>query len=224
MAATGTSSQNANVVWAPVNVAIQILDANNNPIIGTTVNTSAVDTTLPGGLSSAAAYFETTYGVTAATAESMLSSNTSYNGVTDSYGYVVFQMTSVIKYRITIIDALGYPYIVETYPQSTWMQITTPNATTTSIFTASASSITNLKNSIYVTNLTENSNQTLATLNVYFYDASHTTTTLDCWFKAPNSTVYWENKTFATAAGLQLCNMTVPTTPFTTWRWGAISA
>ena len=203
---------------------IQILDANNNPIVGTTVNTTAIDTTLPGGLSSAVTYFENTYGVTEATAESMLSSNTSYNGVTDSYGYVVFQMTSVIKYQITVIDALGYPYIVETYPQSTWMQITTPNATITSIFTSNAASIAILKNSIHVTNVTENSDRTLATLHIYFYDASHTTTSLNCWFKAPNATMYWQNSTFATTAGLRLCNMTVPTTPFTTWRFGAMSA
>jgi PKD repeat protein len=221
---SSTTTSSNNVLWSPQNTAIQVLDSNNNPIVGSIVSTNAIDSTLPGGLTGAIEYFQATYGVSAASAASMLSTETTYNGVTDTYGYVAFQMVPIIKYQVSVTDALGYPYIISTYPQSTWMQIRTPNATTTSIFTSGDAAVAILKDSIHVTNLTENDEGTVATLRVFFYDASHTTTGLDCWFKAPNSTVYWQNATFATTAGLQTCNLAVPADPFTTWQWGAISA
>jgi PKD repeat protein len=218
------STPNTNVIWTPQSVAIQVLDANNNPVIGSAVNITAVGSTLPGGLSGAVSYFQQTYGCTAATAQSMLAANTTYQGSTDSSGYIIYQMASVIQYSVVVKDPLGYNFTQTLYPASPWWyQIQTPNTTTPSMYQQAKTENLNLLNSVYVANTTENAAETIAKLNIYFYDAAGQSNGLDCWFMAPNKTVYWQNSSFGYGAGLQLCNLTVKATPYDEWQWGAAS-
>ena len=199
------------------------MDGNKNPLVNTPVTVYAIQSTLPGGLSGALVTLENAYGIPAATAQLMLSNVTEYNGTTDGSGYIVVLMISTIKYQVNWTDALGYGYTYLVYPQDSYYQLGSANSTTPSIYAQAVSANTNLANSVYVANMTENANQTVATLRDYFYDASGQSNGLNCWFKAPNGTVFWQNSTFAYGAGLKTCGLAVPANSYDTWQWGAAS-
>jgi len=219
--ASAATVANSNVVWTAPQVIFQILDANNNPIVGTPVYANALLSTLPGGLSGATATMQDTYGLSEPAASRILNSSTNYVGTTDSYGCVVFMMVPVIQYAVTAVDATGYNYTKTIMPLGNYYQINTANATTQSqaALALSSANIYNGK-SIFISNFTE-PNSSFGTMNEYIYDATGHTNGANCWFTLKdNGTTWWNNQSWAYGSGLKIINKTVPIVAYQQWSHG----
>ena len=215
-----TNQQTQTTFYSPHQVAIQILDANNVPIANTLVTANGIETTLPGGTSGALATLQASYGIPLAEAQKMLNASTIYSGHTDSNGYVAVLMLSTIGYDVSAIDTNGVPYTLTLYPQGVYYQMKTPNATTTSIFNAAATSNAVMKDSMYISNFSE-PNTSYSTMSDYVYDSSGKTAGANCfWRLVDNGTVWWDNQTWALGSGLKVFTKTVPHVPYQQWKWG----
>jgi hypothetical protein len=202
-------------------VVFQVLDSNNNPIVGTPVSANAEFTTLPGGLTGALSTFESAFGLSNATAETILNQSTTYSGTTDSSGSVVFMLIPVISYNVTATDTSGVNYTISIMPKDSYYQIKTQNATNPSQANLEIAAEKASGASIYNTTFYEPSNGTIGVMGANIYDSTGKTNGADCWFTlVDNGTTWWNNESWAYGAGLQVINKTVPIVPYQQWKWG----
>ena len=210
-----------NTLWSPPQVVFQVLDSNNNPIVGTPVSANAEFTTLPGGLTGALSTFESAFGLSNATAETILNQSTTYSGTTDSSGSVVFMLIPVISYNVTATDTSGVNYTISIMPKDSYYQIKTQNATNPSQANLEIAAEKASGASIYNTTFYEPSNGTIGVMGANIYDSTGKTNGADCWFTlVDNGTTWWNNESWAYGAGLQVINKTVPIVPYQQWKWG----
>jgi hypothetical protein len=213
--------QNANTVWSPFAVAIQVIDGNMNPIIGVPVRLTAYDSSLPGGLSGAVGYFQDTYGVNNATAAAMLSSSTTYNGTTDDYGFISTQVVSVIQYRIVTQDTNGVEVERLLWPHGSYYQINTGNATTPGL--AMLAENRNTMFTQYNASFWE-PNSSYGCMGVRAYDSEGSMAHVYAWWKlVDNGTIWWTNTTVAGGYGPVNSTKCVPIVPYQQWKWGGIT-
>lgn len=220
---SSTVTQNANAVWQPYAVAIQVIDGNMNPITGVNINLSAYNSSLPGGLSGAVSYFKDTYGVPEDTASAMLNSSTYYAGTTDDYGFISTQVVSVIQYRIVTEDVNGVPVERLLWPHGSYYQINTGNSSTKGLIQEAE-----IQNDIY-TNSKYNAtfwepNSTYGCMSVQAYDHTGNTNNVSAWWKlVDNGTIWWQNSTFIGGYGPVNQTKCVLIVPYQQWKWGGIT-
>jgi hypothetical protein len=222
--ASPTISPQQNTIWSPPQVVFQVLDNNNNPIIGTPVWANAVFTTLPGGMAGALGIFSSTFGLSNTTAAEILNQSTSYYGTTDSSGSVVFMMIPVISYNVTARDTNGSNYTISIMPKDTYYQIKTLNASFQNQALQQIAYETNIRDSIFNTSFHETPDQTQGIMGALIYDSTGQTAGANCWWTLiDNQTTWWDNRTWALGSGLQVINKTVPIVPYQQWNWGCIT-
>lgn len=216
-----TIGQNANTLWSPFAVAIQVIDGNMNPIIGVPVRLTAYDSSLPGGLAGAVGYFQDTYGANNATAAAMLSSSTTYNGTTDDYGFISTQVVSVIQYRIVTQDTNGVEVERLLWPHGSYYQINTGNATTPGL--AMLAENRNTMFTQYNASFWE-PNSSYGCMGVRAYDSEGSMAHVYAWWKlVDNGTIWWTNTTVAGGYGPVNSTKCVPIVPYQQWKWGGIT-
>jgi PKD repeat protein len=219
--ANSTPVSQQNTLWSPPQVVFQVLDSNNNPIVGTPVSANAEFTTLPGGLAGAVALFSSTFGLSNTTAETILNQTTTYSGTTDSSGSVVFMLIPVISYNVTATDTSGVNYTISIMPKDSYYQIKTQNATNPSQANLEIAAEKASGASIYNTTFYEPSNGTIGVMGANIYDSTGKTNGADCWYTlVDNGTTWWNNESWAYGSGLQIINKTVPIVPYQQWKWG----
>jgi PKD repeat protein len=217
-----TVAQAANIIWSPQSVAIQVLDANYNPIIGTPVYINAYSSSLPGGFTGAVEYFKNTYGVLDSTAQTMFASNTTYYGTTDSNGFVATQVVDVIQYQIVAGDVYGINETRLMWPAGPYYQIVTANATVAGI-AAQGRAQAAMTTSNFNTTFWE-PNTSYSCMGVKVYDATGGTTNVYAWWKlADNGTTWWLNSTAIGGYGPINSTKCVPHVPYQQWKWGGIT-
>jgi hypothetical protein len=216
-------NQNTNIIWQPRSVAIQVLDANYNPILGNPVYINAYSSSLPGGLSGAVNYFRNAYGVAESTAQSMFAANTSYYSTTDDNGFIAVQVVDVIQYQIVTHDTNGINTTRLLWPSSPYYQIVTENATVDGIAAQGrAQAIINM-NSTFNTSFWE-PNTTHSCMGVKVYDSTGQTTFVYAWWKlVDNSTLWSLNTTGVGGYGPVNTTKCVPHVPYQQWKWGGIT-
>jgi PKD repeat protein len=216
-----TQNPQQNTLWSPPQVVFQVLDNNNNPIVGTPVYASAVWTTLPGGLAGAIELFQSAFGLSNATAAMILNSTTNYVGTTDSSGSVVFMMVPVIQYNITARDTNGINYTITIMPKDQYYQIKTQNASFENQALKEIAYINNSRTSIFNTSFYEPANGTIGVMGAEIYDSTGQTAGANCWWTLlDNETTWWDNRSWALGSGLQVINKTVVIVPYQQWEWG----
>jgi PKD repeat protein len=217
---TVSTGQNSNIVWTPSAVAIQILDANYNPIKGVPFRMSAYNTSLPGGLAGAVTYFKDTYGVTLTTAQEMFNANTSYEGTTDDYGFISTQVVAIIQYRVVTRDSNGIPVVRYMWPSGPYYQIVTENATVSGIAAQGQTQNSIYKNSTFNTTFWE-PNTTHSCMGINVYDSTGQTTNVSAWWTLiDNGSVWYENSTFIGGYGPVNSTKCVQHVPYQRWKWG----
>jgi PKD repeat protein len=217
------NAQNTNVVWNARDVAIQLLDANYNPIIGAPVSMNASNSSLPGGMSGAVAYFKNTYGVPESVAISMLAANTTYFGITDDYGFVAVQVTSVIQYQVNTVDSNGIPVTRLFWPAGPYYQIVTANSTVAGIAARGRAQNSINKYSTFNTTFWE-PNTTHSCMGINVYDSTGGTTNVFSWWTlVDNSTTWWINSTAIGGYGPINSTKCVLHIPYQRWKWGGIT-
>ena len=220
--APANATQTNNIIWQPYAIAIQVLDANLNPIVNDPVEMTAYDSSLPGGLAGGAAYFQTTYGASAATAASMFSANTTYRGNTDDNGFISTQVVNIIEYKIVTKDTAGNNVTTLIWPHGSYYQIKTGTALIPGIAAIGVAQNNIYKNSTFNTTFWE-PNTTTACMGVNVYDSTGQTTIVSAWWKLiDNSTTWWTNTSIS---GYGPVNSTkcVPHVPYQQWKWGGIT-
>ena len=221
--ASVTPSQNANVIFSPRSVAIQILDANYNPIVGDPVYLNAHASSLPGGLTGAVEYFKTTYGVAESTAQSMLAANTSYYGTTDDYGFVAVQVADIIQYQVVTHDTTGANTTRLFWPSGPYYQIVTGTAAVSGIAAQGRTQAAINMNSTFNTTFWE-PNSTYSCMGINVYDSTGQTSNVYAWWKlVDNGTIWWTNSTAIGGYGPINSSMCVLHVPYQQWKWGGIT-
>lgn len=216
-----TIGEQQNTLWSPPQVVFQVLDNNNNPIVGTPVYANAEFTTMPGGLTGALALFANSFGLSNSTASTILNQSTSYYGTTDTSGSVVFMMIPVISYNVTARDTNGVNYTISIMPKDQYYQIKTQNASFENQAIAQITYETAIRASIFNTTFYEPPNGTIGIMGSQIYDSTNHTNGANCWWKLiDNQTTWWDNRTWAYGSGLQIINKTVPIVPYQQWQWG----
>ena len=216
-----TQNPQQNTIWTPPQVVFQVLDNNNNPIVGTPVWANAEFTTLPGGMASALGIFSSAFGLSNSTAGTILNQSTNYYGTTDSSGSVVFMMVPVISYNVTAQDTNGVNYSISIMPKDQYYQIKTKNATFENQAVSEIAYINNSRNSIFNTSFYEPSNGTIGVMDAEIYDSTGKTAGANCWWTLiDNQTTWWDNRSWALGSGLKIINKTVPIVPYQQWQWG----
>lgn len=219
-----TQNPQQNTLWSPPQVVFQVLDNNNNPIIGTPVYANAVWTTLPGGLSGAVELFQSAFGLSNSTAATILNSTTTYAGTTDSSGSVVFMMVPVIQYNVTARDTNGANYTITIMPKDPYYQIKMLNASYENQALKQITYETNLRANVFNTSFYETPNQTIGIMGAEIYDSTGQTAGANCWWTLiDNQTTWWDNRTWALGSGLQIINKSVEIVPYQQWSWGCVT-
>ena len=218
-----TSTQNANVIFSPRSVAIQVLDANYNPIVNDPVYVNAYSSSLPGGLAGAVGYFKTTYGVAESTAQSMLAANTTYYGTTDDYGFIAIQVADIIQYQVVTHDTTGANVTRLFWPSGPYYQIVTDTAAVAGIAAQGRSQANNNRNSTFNTTYWE-PNTTYSCMGINVYDSTGQTNNVYAWWKlVDNGTVWWTNATAIGGYGPINSSKCVLHVPYQQWKWGGIT-
>jgi hypothetical protein len=217
-----TVQQNANTLWSPHQVVFQVLDSNNNPIVGTSISAIIDYTTLPGGMDGAVALVESAYGLPAASAVQLINTTSVMSGITDSYGSTVFVMLPVMDYVVTATDATGINYTKTIMPIDSYYILNTNNATSVNQARQQIISNTNLAASTFNTTFTSNSTYAIAGVDVY--DASGGTSKVNAYLYNNDNFTYvaWQNVTVSNGKGPVLLNWTLPVIAYQQWRVGAI--
>ena len=220
---TVTTTQNANVIFSPRSVAIQVLDANYNPIVNDPVYVNARSSSLPGGLAGAVSYFKTTYGVAESTAQSMLAANTTYYGKTDDYGFIAIQVADIIQYQVVTHDTTGANVTMLFWPSGPYYQIVTDTAAVAGIAAQGRSQANINRNSTFNTTFWE-PNTTHSCMGIDVYDSTGQTNNVYAWWKLmDNGTVWWTNSTAIGGYGPINSSKCVQHIPYQQWKWGGIT-
>lgn len=140
------STSQANTWYTPHQVSLHVLDKSENPLINVNVNATVDQSTLPGGLSGAAASLISNYGITQAAANSMVDSAIHQIGTTGSDGTITFTMHSSLQYTIVVTDSAGIQYTTKIYPLDSLYTIHTESGSSLAYTTQVATGIANVGN------------------------------------------------------------------------------
>jgi PKD repeat protein len=217
------NQQQASVNWQPRSVAIQVLDANLVPIVGSPVYVNAYSSSLPGGLDGAVSYFKNAYGVTADVALSMFTSDTTYYGTTDDNGFIALQVVDVIQYRVITHDITGANTTRLFWPSGPYYQIVTSSAAIDGLAAQGRSQASINKNSTFNTTFWE-PNTTYSCMGINVYDSTGQTNNVYAWWKlVDNGTYWWINSTSIGGYGPVNSSKCVLHIPYQQWKWGGVT-
>lgn len=215
---TSTNQNQQQTFYSPHEVTLKIEDRNGNVMIGVSVNATADESTLPGGIEGAAISLADIYGIKAEVARQMVSNATHMVGTTGSDGKLVFTMHGSLKYNCKVTDNNGQDYTTTFYPLDSYYNIRTTN---TGVYTA-PQDVNSTYSSIANSTLTFGEpNASYITLGLDYLDISGRTSAIQFYTRIESNGTYidWTNVS-VTGQEHILLNNTYRNKRAEQWKWG----
>lgn len=176
MTATGTQSQNTNIIYTQQQVRFIVMNSEGTKVNGATISASVMNSTLP---SDSLTILQDAFGISANIAGIMLNGSEVMSGTTAGDGSLTFMMFPSLTYNLTITGVPAAPWYISVSPRETEYTIHQPTANATSSYS------NYLNTSITITE----PNSSYITLNAVYQDLSGKTTNVDYYV------IYLSNKT-----------------------------